>query len=359
MSARFQAGCLPLLIGSLPLKDHAEALDLVLRYTPEIPLWVQLPFYHQEGMVPQFAPGLPGLTATPQKTWVDSSREDYDSQLLAFFEEYVTVTDGGASLDKTRFALTPETAPGFFIFVERIAGFANPPEALKGQVTGPITFATGMKDQEGRALFYDPQMREVAVKLLAMKARWQVEQLSRFKCPVIIFIDEPALAGYGSSEFISISRADISASLNEVAQAIHSAGGLAGVHVCANTDWSLLLESEIDIVNFDAYAYFERFILYPEQIKRFLIAGGILAWGIVPTLNPADIEKETAVSLLEQWRSKAAAIEALGIEPSVLRAQSLLTPSCGTGSISLEHARKVLRLTKEIAVALRKDESLN
>ncbi len=355
MTVRFKADCLPVLVGSLPLQNHAEALELVLRYTPEVPVWVQLPFYHQEGMLAQFTPGLPGLTATPEKIWVDTSGQDYETQLLAFFEDFLAVTDGGGSLEKTRFALTPETAAGFFVFMERIAGMANPPSALKGQVTGPITFGTGVKDQQARALFYDDQAREVVVKLLAMKARWQVEKLSRFNCPVIIFIDEPALAGYGSSEFISISRSEISACLNEVARAIQSAGGLAGVHVCANTDWSLLLESEIDIVNFDAYAYFDRFILYPESIERFLNAGGILAWGIVPTLKPTEIEKETVVSLLEQWRSKVAAIEALGIEPSVLRAQSLLTPSCGTGSISLEHAKKVLKLTRDLAAAVRQE----
>jgi methionine synthase II (cobalamin-independent) len=261
-------------------------------------------------------------------------------------------------LEETRFALTPETAAGFFVFTQRIASLPKPPKALKGQVTGPITFCTALKDQQGRALFYDQQLREVAVKLLAMKARWQVEKLSRFNCPVIIFIDEPALAGFGSSEFISIGREEISACLNEVVAAIHSVGGLAGVHVCANTDWSLLLASEIDIVNFDAYAYFDRFVLYPEQIKHFLESGGILARGIVPTLNPTDIEKENSASLLKRWRIQTAAIEALGVKRSALRAQSLLTPSCGTGSISLEHAKKVLRLTKEISATVREEGSL-
>jgi hypothetical protein len=60
----------------------------------------------------------------------------------------------------------------------------------------------------------------------------------------------------------------------EVVDAIHADGGLAGIHVCANTDWSLVLESGADIVNFDAYAYFDRFILYGEsQIRDFLAAG--------------------------------------------------------------------------------------
>ncbi len=51
----------PLLIGSLPLEDHAKALDLVFEHTPEIPLWVQLPKFKEEGMIRQFMYGLPGV----------------------------------------------------------------------------------------------------------------------------------------------------------------------------------------------------------------------------------------------------------------------------------------------------------
>ena len=63
----FQANCLPLLIGSLPINDHKEAIELVMNHTPEIPLWVQLPAYREEGMIEQFAPGLPGLKTEKNK----------------------------------------------------------------------------------------------------------------------------------------------------------------------------------------------------------------------------------------------------------------------------------------------------
>ena len=76
--------------------------------------------------------------------------------------------------------------------------------AVKGQVTGPFTFCTSVSDQNDRAIFYDLQLRDVAIKLLTLKARWQVQHLSQFKRPVIIFLDEPALAGFGSSEYISV-----------------------------------------------------------------------------------------------------------------------------------------------------------
>ena len=341
---KFKPNAMPVLIGSLPLADHVKALDLVLEHTPEIPLWVQLPVFQEEGMLAQFIPGMPGFSR------LNTSDDQIQDELVAFYEEYLGVVEDQLELDTSRFAMRADTAAGFFIFLETIPSLEKAPLALKGQVTGPLTFTTALKDQCGMAIFYDQQLRDAAVKLLAQKARWQVRQMKALGSQeVIIFIDEPALAGMGSSEFISISNDDVQTCLQEVITTIHNEGGLSGIHVCANTDWALLLESGVDIINFDAYSYFDRFILYGEHIKSFLKAGGIIAWGIVPTLRPIDIERETTSSLVKKWKEQAAQIEALGIAPDLLLKQSLITPSCGTGSLSLEQATRVLGLTRSVA----------
>jgi len=339
----------PLLIGSLPVQDHDEALALVLRYTPEIPGWAQLPRHGIEKMIPQFMPGMPGAVLTEDKAYIDTAGDSFEEALLAFYQEYVDVVEGGLAADESRFRLTAETAPGFFALTGYLQGAATPPAAVKGQVTGPITFCTGLKDQDGRAILFDDQLKDAAVKLLAMKARWQVRKLADDGRKVIIFIDEPALAGFGSSELISVSREDVGACLDEVIEAIHHEGGLAGIHVCANTDWSLILESELDIVNFDAYAYFDRFILYDENLRDFLDSGRLLAWGLVPTLNAEDIAREDAVSLKGRWDQQVASLAALGISEETVIAQSLITPSCGMGALTREQALKVLETTRALA----------
>ena len=353
MPKPFSADCHPLLIGSLPLHDHREATDLVLEYASSIPLWVQLPAYPEELMVPQFAPGLPGLRQEKGRIWVDRSSSNYEEQLLSFYEQYMAVTEGAADLSESRFVLNDREAKGFTTLLACLQAGSYSPLAVKGQLTGPITFCTGIQDEQRAAIFYDEQLRDAGVKLLAMKARWQVRRLASFDRPVIVFCDEPALAGYGSSEFISITREDILACLREVVDAIHDEGALAGVHVCANTDWSLVLESAADIISFDAYEYFDRFVLYRDQIIDFMNAGNILAWGIVPTGSQETIARETTESLLRQWHAKVAVLEQMGIERKVIQAQSLITPSCGTGSLPQELAVKVLQLTREISDRLR------
>jgi hypothetical protein len=170
---------------------------------------------------------------------------------------------------------------------------------------------------------------------------------------VILFFDEPALTGFGSSAFISISREEISACFAEVIDAVHVEGGIAGIHVCANIEWPLVLDSAVDIVSFDAYSFFDKFVLYPNEIRKFMARGGILAWGIVPTLHVEDLEKETTESLLSRWGEMINRIESLGINRSVITAQSLITPSCGTGSLSRNQAEKVLQITREVSQTIR------
>ncbi len=350
---RFKPECLPVLIGSLPMQDHQQAGKLVLEYTPEIPLWVQLPSFKQEGMITQFLPGMPGLTTNGDKTFIDTTSLTFESEILDFYEAYMAVSEDQRRLEDSIFAMSPSAAPGFFTLMENLSKKDTNLAAVKGQITGPFTFGTGLADEKGKAIFYNEQLRDAAIKLLSMKARWQTRQLAKSGKPVIIFFDEPALTGFGSSAFISISRKEIFRCFEEVFEAVHSEGGLTGVHVCANADWSLILDSSADIVSFDAYEYFDTFILYLKQIKAFLDSGKILAWGIVPTLNVSAIEKENVSSLMDIWETKTAKLIDLGIDQKTLFSQSLITPSCGTGSLSLENAIKVLDLTAKLSDKIR------
>ena len=117
MTESFRPGCFATLIGSLPLDDHREAADLVWAHTPEIPLWVQLPIHKAEGMLEQFLPGLPGLSIKNEAWFIDTENENFDDELLKFYEDYMSVIEGKKQLDDSRFVLTPDTANGFFVFM--------------------------------------------------------------------------------------------------------------------------------------------------------------------------------------------------------------------------------------------------
>jgi len=359
MATRFEGSCLPCLIGSLPLTDYVQAAGLVWEYTPEIPLWVQLPKVSGESITHQFAAGMPGLAQEAGRAFIDTAEPRFDQNLLSFYEEALALEGAAADLDRSRFAMAPGSARGFFEIIAQAVRRAPPPVAMKGQIIGPVTFGTSLCDRHGKAIFYDPQLRDASVRLLALRARWQVRRLSALGLPVLLFIDDPAVTGFGSSIYIGLSREDILQGLGAVIDAVHLEGGLAGVHVCANTDWTLILDSAADILSFDAYAYFDQFVIYRDAIRRFVERGGLMAWGLVPTLSPEDLERETTDSLFAQWQSKSDQVARLGIDRQRLIAQSLITPACGMGTLSVDLALKALRLTRELSNRIRCENNSN
>jgi hypothetical protein len=167
-----------------------------------------------------------------------------------------------------------------------------------------------------------------------------------------MFFDEPGLAGLGSSAFITITPEDIIACFSEVFEAVRAEKGLTGVHVCANTEWPVLFESGVDIVSYDAYSYFDKLILYADDLVEFFSRGGILATGIVPT-TPEFIDLEQVDPLVAKWFEQSRQLQALGIDEKTIFQQTLITPSCGTGTVSINQARKVLEMTKGVSEKIR------
>ena len=114
-----------------------------------------------------------------------------------------------------------------------------------------------------------------------------------------------------------------------------------------------LIECSIDILSFDAYSFFDKFITCKKLIHPFLERGALIAWGIVPTLEPEHIQNESSDSLVNRWEEQADLLSGGNWTRETLLQQTIITPSCGTGSLSPELAKKVLQLTKEVSKTLR------
>jgi hypothetical protein len=354
-SPMFTPACLPILIGSLPLTDHQQAMRQVLSTTPEIPLWPQLPKNPKEGMLRQFLDGFPGLTEEDGRFWIATDAPSFAEEMTSFYEDALRWTLPAKLPKESRFSLTEQTAHGFFVLCETLARLDHRPLTVKGQVTGPITCGIGVKDQRGTPIFHDDNLRDMLIKLLSLKARWQVEQLRPWcrEAGPLLFIDEPGMVSFGSTAFSGISRDTVCLAMAEMITAIKNSGGLAGIHICANGDWAPALQSAADIISFDAFSYFDNFILYRDDLLAFLSRGGILAWGIVPTSDPLTIAAATEQDLLVRWQEQARRICALGFAADRLQAQTLIAPACGTGSLPPELGEHVLRLTSDLARLIR------
>ncbi|HXX53953.1 MAG TPA: hypothetical protein VEI28_05215, partial [Thermodesulfovibrionales bacterium] len=165
---------------------------------------------------------------------------------------------------------------------------------------------------------------------------------------VLIFLDEPIFSAIGSSTYLGVSREESMRLLAETALTIKDAGGIPGIHCCANADWSLAIESGAKVISFDAYGYFENLAMYYSEIKDFLEKGGYLAWGMVPTTDA--IEKETPETIIDKFLDRLQRLSA-HIPQKLLLSQMILTPSCGTGSRSVEETIKIFQLLMRLKEA--------
>jgi hypothetical protein len=338
-------------IGSLPHQDVERACEIVLESFPEIPAWPQLPKLDlRENMYIQVSEGMPCLIFDKEKGIVYfQTKGDITGELEKFYEKIIE-----NRIDY--FKIGEEYAAGFYSLMEHLrrnlskGGGRIGILALKGQLIGPISFGLTVADENRRSIFYHEQLVDAIVKTCAMKARWQIIKMKEIVPRIIIFIDEPYLSSFGSA-FVSLARDEVVNYLNQVIDSIKLEGAIAGIHCCGNTDWSILMDTKVDIVSFDAYNYMETISLYPETLKEFLSQGRYLAWGIVPASSRAM--REEIESLIVRFEDGLKLLVSKGISKERILQNLLITPSCGTGTLPLEVAEKVVKLTRGVSHEIR------
>lgn len=328
-------------LGSTPHADPNSAVAFVLRTFPEVPFWPQLPRRAwRENMYVQFSEHLPGLHIEETgHVWIELNAAGWLEEAERFYEMFLQETPDP-------FAPSPGHAAGLYELLRR--GPLEGAWAAKGQVTGPISFGLQVCDQDMRPSLYNDMMHDIIVKSALRHAQWQEARLRTLHPRTILFVDEPFLSMVGSA-YASLSRQQVIAALEEIFSGLQ---GLTGVHCCANTDWSMLLETSVDILSFDAYEYAEHLALYPDHLRAFLARGGMLAWGVIPNTGQAA-ETMTLDGAWDVLERALVLFERKGLDRRTLLPQSFITPACGTGTLSVPVAERVMQLAHQLSERVR------
>lgn len=332
-------------IGSLADRDIRSALDIVFKYTPNIPFWPQLPKRDaREGMVAQFSENLPCLKMSGNDLIFDPQHRE--EELEKFYDRIIAG-------DTDYFKITDKFAKGLHGFLHRLEKEDNKQvQFVKCQVTGPFTFLASINDDKGRALLHDHVFMQVAIKALSMKALWQIKLFSRFGKKIIVSFDEPYLGCFGSA-YTPINRDDVIKGLVELTAPLKSEGVLTGVHCCGNTDWSIFTDvPSIDFISFDAFGFLDKFILYADNLKSFIEREGIICWGVIPTQEFSC--KETPQALFERIKSGISALTKKGLDKDLLQRGLIVSPACGLGSLDLEKSEAIFEALSEVSALIKK-----
>jgi hypothetical protein len=322
-------------IGSLPLKSIASAIESVIRYSPEVPFWPQLPQRSEsESAIGQGLGCLANL--------IEPRREGYGYHVKGGQIDLVLEKLHGSSG-----TLAQENAAAFGAFEKALSsGLFGSAVAVKGQIEGPITLSTYLFHRDKPFLSDSTLFAAIAFHVSQMIA-WQIERLQAAELPMLLFVDEPALCIEGLPDIISEEE-----QLNALAATLEDArvhGAYAGLHCCAARPFDRMLRAKPDILSFDADAGLDLFFADWHALD-FVQQGGIVAYGLVPTrsgLNAAD-----SASIFLRWLKAAT----LAGDPQKFAQRAMITATCGLGLLdessiqeSFDVAHSISKLVKTLA----------
>jgi hypothetical protein len=304
-------------IGGLPHRNAEEAAAFALgRMTvPAIP---SLPRRSPaEGAVAQAMVGMQGITVGQYGSIsVDPRQVDPLAPI---------VTD-----------LQHDAFVGFRTFLRAAEGHTG---WVKWQFVGPVTFGMALM----RAGVPVSEAFESAVRCVRARMQHLIDAVDAALpgCRQLVFIEESDFAELMTPGFAVAPDAAID--LVSGALAAIETSAVAGLHVCGLADISSQLATGPAVISLP---------VRPEVVEsagylvRFLERGGYVAWGVVPTSGPVPTSPERPWrQLCQLWCE----LVQQGVDPSLLRRQSLVTPECGLSGHTPAVADRVHRIVSEVA----------
>lgn len=296
-------------MGIMPHQDVERALELSLSL--DIPYWPQLPrvsFF--EDMYAQLSEHFPGII-------LDTDNKKIKFSLEKFYEEFDQLL---ANWDKEEyFRLSPDYSILFHKFLDLDL---SPYQYIRGQSIGPVSYGLKILDQNKKSMIYHEEVRGIIFDFVAKKVQAQYNEMKKKHEGAFVWVDEPGL----QMVFMAFTGYTSDKAFKDYQDFLKKIPGPKGVHLCGNPDWSFLLQLDLDIISLDILAWGQIFSGYREEIKDFIDKGGIISWGITPTLTE-EYEKENLETMIEKLEEVWNSLEEAGITRQQILAQSWLAPA--------------------------------
>lgn len=274
-----EARCKTTAMGIMPHTAIDKALELALAL--DIPFWPQLPkvsFY--EDMYTQVSENFPGIV-------VDADNETLRLDTVRFAEEIATYSQKMG--EPETFALSRDYSVVYHRFLEQDLGGYH---AVRGQLTGPVSFGFRVVDEDTRPIIYSDDIRTILFDFIQRKANIQYQELRQKNRNAFVWLDEPGLGWV----FSGLSGYNDIQARRDYQYFVSGLEGPRALHLCANVNLPYLLALGLEIISFDAYQIEIMPKDYATSVAEFIRTGGIISWGIVP-IDSYHLGKETPETL--------------------------------------------------------------
>lgn len=217
---------------------------------------------------------------------------------------------------------------------------------FKTQIAGPITLFG--KLQAG-GIKYEQKLSE-QVSLWLGHAYWQIDSIKENGFRPIVMLDEPLLPTYMGQASSARGKRTLKL-LRSIVRRLKRRGAKVGIHCCNRISPATLIGLEVDLIHFDCFHFPTQTTQSRDTLREFLLRGGIIAWGVVPTAEVLNAASRTQVE--KTLRDSIASMESRGLPLRRVLAQSMVAPTCGTGLLSSEKSAEIEEFTTSLSQALK------
>jgi hypothetical protein len=306
----FEARCSTTAMGIMPHRDVDRALELALSL--DVPFWPQLPKVSlYEDMYVQASQNFPGIAIDFEKERLSFDTARFEQELDEYFVK-MDIAD--------TFALTSEYSRVFHKFLSKeLQGY----KAIRGQVTGPVSFGLKVLDEDLKPLIYNEEARTILFDFIQRKVNIQYQELRKKNSNAIVWVDEPGL-GYVFSGFSGYNEQHAREDYHKFVEGLE---GPEGLHLCAEVNLPYLLGLGVEILSFDAYQIGFMPKEYAGNVAEFIKNGGVISWGIIPTESTALAAQtpETLATILSNYWEVIS--ENTGLSLNQIAKQALVAPA--------------------------------
>lgn len=326
MSLPFEANCLPVAPFALPYADPAAAWAALLRWTPDVLAWPQLP---GEPAWQLAAEGFPGRLE--QQPLIDRTQFEQAGEAL----QLAFLRNDLAWAAAPSFARRARSAPWR-------GGEPAQQRALLISLCGPNSLGLTLVDQDERPLLGNEILREALAQHLRLRAGWLEQEAGDLAAASMICFAEPFWNAL-HSPFVASNEGQALLLLEECFGSVQGGRGLQAAGVA---DWRPLLRSSLSLLICPAAERAALLACGPD-LNEYFERGGIVAWAMAPE------PRATAEALKLEWQLLAEQAMAADILTSRLLVGSLLTLGGEIAQASPAEADAALELLAHAARAVR------
>jgi hypothetical protein len=218
----------------------------------------------------------------------------------------------------------------------------------KIQIAGPLTCQWALQLKNGQSLDRYPELSSQVFRVVLARALAMVYRMQSAGVEPILFLDEPglyALSPQNPKHMIAVQE------LRLMIQTLRKEGATVGLHCCSNTDWETVFNLGLDTLSLDTSISLKHALAAQagQSMETFILGGGRLSLGIIPTTRSAALRSIETKEIVEQTRELFQ--HAWGSKPTLIQKtlqEALYTPACGLALQTISDAEMILEKLVEV-----------